>query len=272
MTRIICLGVLLIIAISVKGVALENNSTDSLKICQGGESKGILISSVASAIVGAGLGAYDLGFEGGRTGALLPVISSGIGVAPSSLIGLLLGSAFAKDHSTIRNTFKFGVGITLSPIYLNTTADPLDVSLHAHYSPGLHIRMASPDINRWRYNVGFSHFSAKEYEFYGSSSFKGFTNLTRWEFDLNLQYIFPVGTHIELYPMVGTQYYVIRSAGNTAPNGKLQSEILTNYGAGVNVVLTKNTMLFSEFKSTLDPDPNPTKWSFSGGVYFHFNP
>ena len=239
-----------------------------MDIRQGGEAKGIVISSIASALAGTGIAVYDLGLEGGRTGAMLPIIASGIGVAPTSLIGLVLGTALAKDHSAIRNSFKVGVGLAVSPIHLRTAPDE---SVVAHFSPGLHFRVGSPDIHRWRYTASFSRFSGKEFNFENQSSFKGFRDLSRWEFDLNLQYIFPVKEHVEIYPLVGTQYYIIHSAGNSEPRRKLQSEVLTNYGAGLNIILSKNLMLFSEFKSTLDPDPNPTKWSFTGGVYFQFD-
>ena len=258
MTRLIPILLLFImVAFAFPMYAQLNEHTtkpDSTKI--GGELKGLYIAGATSIVGGATIGILSNSIDDHpRDG--LPIISAGIGLAPTSLVGLGLGSLFAKNHSSFTDHFKLGLGLSYSsPVFSEF------VPGNSHRT-GINLRLISKEIGPWRYQIGFSKYASEEYEFERIEAYRGETNLSWWELNLNLQYVFDASDKIKVYPFIGTQYNSINSNGRN-----LNNEILTNYGLGLEYEIFNQWNIYTEAKYTIDPDNNPGNFIYSFGVIY----
>ena len=253
---------LLVLIFSIKlqtacGQFIEANQEDHFKGVIGGELKGMYISGGISVLGGATLGIISNGFNDyPRTG--LPFIASGLTLAPSTLLGLGIGSLFAKNHSHFTRTFQVGLGVAYSsPIFSEF------VPGNAHRA-GINIRILSSEIGKWRYNLGFNKFFSEVYEFDRIQYLHGHNDLSWWELNLDLQYLIYLTNHLKIYPFIGTQYNRVNSS-----EIKIKTEVLVNYGVGLNVKMYKDWSLFAEMKLTIDPDDNPGNMIYSFGTLYY---
>ena len=245
--KLLLIGMMITAAVSA-----QQDSTAHLK--KGSQLKGFYtvggLSVVGGATMGFVINAFD---DHPREG--LPFITSTIATAPSSMLGIGIGYLFAKKHSTFSNGFHLGTGVAYSsPVFSEF------VPGNAHRA-GPQLRITSPQLGAWRYNLSFSLFFSEEYEFERISAYRGETNLSWWELDLNLQYIIDINKATKIYPFIGTQYNSITSGGS-----QLNYELLANYGVGADMSIAEHWKIFSEFQFTVDPDRNPGNSKISIGL------
>ena len=237
----------------------QNSIDDTTKVSKpylGSELKGIYIGGGMAAISGASVGLIMNAFdEYPRKG--LPFITTGIVVAPTSLVGLGLGSLFAQKHSSFTDHFRVGVGMAYSsPIFSEF------VSGNSHRA-GINVRFISKEIGPIRYTLGFAKFASEDYDFERIEAYHGRTNLNWWELNLNLQYVIDITETLKFYPFVGTQYNSVHSEGS-----KIKNEILTNYGVGVEKTIFDRWDVFAEVKLSIDPNDNPGNYIYSLGLLY----
>jgi hypothetical protein len=254
--RLLILSLIFTLASSLPALT-QNEVQDSLSLgSKGGERNGFYIAGGSSIILGTSLGIFSNGFDDyPRSG--LPAITGVIGVAPTSLIGIGLGSLFAKKHSPFDRSFQFGIGMTYSsPVFSEFIPNN-------SYRAGINLRVLSPELGPWRYNLGFNKYFSEVYEFEQIPAYHGHTNLSWWELNLDLQYMIYINDSFKVYPFIGTQYNQVNG-----PDRKLNTEILANYGFGMSVTVYSSWSLFSEMKYTIDPDDNPANLIYSFGALY----
>lgn len=247
--------ILLVFSLSISA----QSRTDSLNVEKkgiGGEQKGLYYGGGSAAIGGLAIGILSNGFSDyPRSG--LPIIASSIALAPGSLLGLGLGSLFAKKHSRFSNSVQLGLGLAYSsPIFSEF------VSGNAHRA-GISVQLLSPELGPWRYRLGFNQFLSEEYAFEEIESYRGQNTLSWWELNLDLQYLIKVNDKFAVYPFIGTQYNQVNAMGSS-----LDTEILVNYGIGTNLGIGKCMNVYAEMQYTLDPDDNPGNMIFNLGVLY----
>jgi len=225
----------------------------------GGPLKGLHIAGVTAIVGGAGLGIMSNAFNDyPRSG--LPFISAGIGLAPTSLVGLGLGSLLARNKSSIEASFQFGTGIAYaSPIFSEY------VPGNSHRA-GVSIQVLSPEIGPWRYRLGFNIFAAEDYTFDDIPAYYGYTRLGWWTLNLDLLYMLSMNDVLTIYPFAGTQFNRVQSEGR-----KVKDEVLVNYGVGATLKVWRQFSVFLDMQYTLDPDDNPGNMAIQAGVLYSVN-
>ena len=188
----------------------------------------------------------------------LPFISSTIAVAPTSLVAMGLGELFSKRPNKFTDSFKVNLGMSYSsPVF----SEFIEGNKHR---AGVNLAVISPKLSNWRYKLSFSKYFSEEFDFEGIESYRGYTNLSWWEMDLDLQYIIDINDDFLIYPFLGTQYNSIYS-----DDGHINSEILANYGVGTNYMLSNRLGLSFEMRYTLDVDDNPGNMILNLGVIYN---
>lgn len=224
----------------------------------GGEVKGMYIGGISIMVPTAGLTLLGSAISDSRERKGLPVITAGISAAPSSLMGLGIGALLARKHSPIDQPFQLGIGVTFSPLFLGTVTYE---KLSAVYDPGVMIQLLSPEIGRWRYRLSGSYFRSKEYQLVDR-----ITRRSRWEINMDLQYLIISNRHWKLYPFIGTYYIYATRTDLPYPFGSTSHMLAANLGAGVNYSITTKWNVFAEIKMTADDDRDYAIYSF--GISF----
>jgi hypothetical protein len=221
----------------------------------GGETKGIYIGGGLAFISGITYGfiARPSASDGyGRTGLDYPLVASGLAISPSSLVGIGIAALLTREHSAIEGSFRVGVGLTLSPSFSDTPPFDERGQPDPDYVTGINIRVQSPQIGRWRYNLGLNHFFSRSYELRD-----GITSKSWQSVNLDLHYLFPIGNSFLVYPLVGSQYHNF-----------VKAELYTNAGAGLNWKVYKHWDVFGEVKWSLDPDQDFNQANYSFGILY----
>lgn len=219
----------------------------------GGEIKGMYVAGGFAGLTGVAAGILiELTTDGGRKGIGTPLVAGGLAIAPASLIGLGIGSLLGRHHSHFTHSFQVGLGMTLSPTFMRSPPFPENKQPEGRYVSGINIRLLSPQIGKWRYNLGLNHFFSRTYEFLDGAQQKSWQSI-----NLDLQYTIRITDEFQVYPLVGSQYHNF-----------LKSELYTNVGTGLNVGFAKQWRLYGEVKWSLDPDERFNQANYSFGVLF----
>ena len=215
---------------------------DTLKTKIGGQLKGMYISggiwAGGGVIVGAMANAFDEYKD--PDDFLRPVHVAVWATIPGSIMGLAIGSIAPKHRSDIRKSFQVGSGVILASKFRD--------NIHMDHNPiGLHLKVTSPEIWRWRYAVSYNQFSM-------------------WsEVNVDLQFVFDLSESANGYFLVGNNY-LLRTGGDYS--GSLLQDGGVNYGFGVNFPLSNKWNITGELRHTFaQSDHSWTVASF--GIHYY---
>ena len=226
------------------------SDTSSIKL--GGELKGLYFLGGTALLTGIGIGIYAQGFSDyGREGISFPIIAGGLAVAPASLVGVGLGNLLGKKKSKLSRSFQIGVGYTLSSVSIRRSSNE-EESVN-EFVPGVHFKILSNEIGKWRYQLGVNHFFNRTYELINSPRKESWQTI-----NLNLQYLFQINRALKLYPFVGSQF-----------RNFLKDELYTNFGLGIHYEFKNRICVYGEVKGSYDPDESPSFYSFSIGTSYY---